>query len=263
MRINGSRWVCVLVACGLAWTTTSRAAESEFSARVLGVPVELAPLTAVVAAHGEHLRAALAPSAVAKVQKAAIGLVDEGFEEGVTILSASQRSGAALLGADARPGDVNAVAFLVLFEAAAGMDSDLRSVLAEAKSMAEAKQTLRDDQIALAKALARHRAQAPLPAVSDSPVPKLVRQRSPLLHLEYVHAPALPELPSDLAKAPTSDLKRLWLETEGLSAVPELAEITTLRLQAARARRDRYVAVLSELEKQVLPTAEVVVHRLQ
>jgi len=179
--------------------------------------------------------------------------------------------------------DVSEAAFIVLASAAKDMDNDIRMIMAEIKAMTAAKQKLRElikelngwisaemskhpdsedvnnKRVAGSSATARPAAKAP-------PVRRMTLETrtSPVIHFEYVKAPAIPPLPPRNPGLTISGLKSLLDDIQGnLDGMNEMSEATSLRLQVALDRRSKIIQTLSNMMKKLGSSQERLVQNIK
>jgi hypothetical protein len=241
-------------------------------ARFVAAPKPLPPLPATIAARGDRLRALLAPSAAAKVDQAAAALIAASLEDPLSVFAASEQSAGTFLPPEARPPEIDAVAYVILYQATTDMDRELSTALHDLQAMIAAKETLAQRQSTLAATLVQRRAGAPTLAAfpsgdsagsSGTPSLPFARERSALLHLEVVPHPAIPELPADLTHAKRDELQQAWQVLETWTPLNAVTDHASLQLQEAQERRGKLVAVLAHLAGRLGPATEAVVHKLK
>jgi ElaB/YqjD/DUF883 family membrane-anchored ribosome-binding protein len=167
--------------------------------------------------------------------------------------------------------DIEAMAFVVLMEAAKSAQEDLKQIMAEVKAINAAKQRLRDliarvnrDVVAstiachegkkleyasngLGGASAYHRVPIPVADVES-------RDGVQTATVNYVEGRTATH---DDLQAVLDDLKNR------LDSMTEMSEMTSLRLQMAMDRRAKFITTLSNLMKKISDTQDSVIQNLK
>jgi hypothetical protein len=183
--------------------------------------------------------------------------------------------------------DVSEAAFIVLAMATKDMDDDIRMIMAEIKAMTAAKQKLREvikqlnDWISeeMSKGgsgssdMNNSTVSGEKPRTTGKPRPAkaplargviLEKTSSPVIHLEYVKAPAIPPLPPRGSGVTIQGLKSLLDDLKGkLDGMNEMSEMTSLRLQMTMDRRSKFISTLSNIMKKVGTTQETLVQNIK
>jgi len=171
---------------------------------------------------------------------------------------------------DLNGADIEALAFVVMMEAAESAQADLKMIMAEVKAMTNAKARLRDlikkvnrdvaanagcgdglkklnFAVGLGSETAYHRAAMPM---LDPEAPGGVRLK-----------------PCDLHRGKIESYEQLVMIQDGLKdqldSLSEMSQMTSLRLQMAMDRRSKYTETLSNLMKKISATADTLVQNLK
>lgn len=184
--------------------------------------------------------------------------------------------------------DVSEAVLIVMALATKDVDDDIRMIMAEIKATNAAKQKLRESIKELngwiSKEMSKHpgsedidnekvekpgtTARAARPAAKKT-VPPFRRmtfetKTSPVIHLEYVKAPAIPPLPPRNPGLTVSGLKPLLDDLKGnLDGLNEMSEMTSLRLQMTMDRRSKFIETLSNIMKKIGATQETLVQNIK
>jgi len=184
--------------------------------------------------------------------------------------------------------DVSEAAFIVMAMATKDMDDDIRMIMVEIRAMTAAKQKLRELIKELngwiSQEMSKHAesedinnekaagssttSRAARPATKTPPVPArrmtLETRTSPVIHLEYVKAPAIPPLPPRNPGLTVSGLKSLLDDIQGnLDGMNEMSEATSLRLQMTMDRRAKIIQTLSNMMKKLGSSQERLVQNIK
>jgi uncharacterized spore protein YtfJ len=184
--------------------------------------------------------------------------------------------------------DVTEAAFIVMAMATKDMDDDIRMIMVEIRAMTAAKQKLRELIKELngwiSQEMSKHAesedinnekaagssttSRAARPATKTPPVPArrmtLETRTSPVIHLEYVKAPAIPPLPPRNPGLTVSGLKSLLDDIQGnLDGMNEMSETTSLRLQMTMDRRTKIIQTLSNMMKKLGSSQERLVQNIK
>jgi len=185
--------------------------------------------------------------------------------------------------------DISEAAFIVMAMATKDMDDDIRIVMAEIKAITAAKQKLRDQikdlnewiseemskakggaissDIANAQVSGKPSRTAPRPQPAGAPaayVSTLEKASSPVIHLEYVKAPAVLPIPPRSSGVRAEGLKSLLNDLKGkLDGMNEMSEMTSLRLQMTMDRRSKFIETLSNIMKKIGTTQDSLVQNLK
>jgi hypothetical protein len=177
--------------------------------------------------------------------------------------------------------DVSEAAFIVLSMATKDMDDDIRMIMAEIRATNAAKQKMRELIKELNGWISREMSKYPesedidnekvgeseTPARAVRPAVKTAApaarratfetKTSPVIHLDYVKAPAVPPLPPRNSGLTVSALKSLRDDLKGnLDGLNEMSEMTALRLQMTMDRRSKFIQTLSNIMKKASTTQE-------
>ena len=170
--------------------------------------------------------------------------------------------------------DVEAVAFIVLMGATADMDSDLKSIMAEVKSMDNAKQKLRALVSTVNADVAAHAGEgnnqpcaSPLPKTTTRSLSSAVCGQYSSLHSEAAYAlkqvPHAGTLPP-AAISSVGDLRAMLSRSKDkLDSLNEMSEATSLRLQMTMDRRSKFISALSNVMKKISTTSDSIVQNLK
>lgn len=173
--------------------------------------------------------------------------------------------------------DIAEAAFIVMIMATKDMDDDIRLIMVEIKAMNAAKQKLRDLIKELngwiSQEMSKHAGSEDIGnervAGSKIPAPPVRRmtletKTSPVIHLEYVKAPAIPPLPPRNPGLTVSGLKSMLDNLKGkLDGMNEMSEMTSLRLQMTMDRRSKFIETLSNIMKKTSTTQENLVQNIK
>lgn len=184
--------------------------------------------------------------------------------------------------------DASEAAFIVMAMAVEDMDDDVRMIMAEIKAMNTAKQKMRDmikelngwistemskpngseDIDGEKVAGSKSKAGAARPPARATALPlrriTLETKTSPVIHLEYVKAPAIPPLPPRKPVQTVSGLKSMLDDLKGkLDGMNEMSEMTSLRLQMTMDRRSKFIETLSNLMKKTSTTQDILVQNIK
>jgi hypothetical protein len=173
--------------------------------------------------------------------------------------------------------DISEAAFIVLSMATKDMDDDIRMIMAEIKAMTAAKQKLRELIKELngwiSQEMSKHPGSKDIDndkvAGSKTTAPPLRRitietKTSPVLHFEYVKAPAIPPLPPRNPGLTVSVLKSILDDLKSnLDGMNEMSEATSLRLQMTMDRRSKFIQTLSNIMKKSSTTQETLVQNIK
>ncbi len=158
-------------------------------------------------------------------------------------------------------GDIEAVAFLVMMQATNDMDKDLQQIMAEVKSMNNAKQKLRDLINQVNKDVADNAGKTDAPCLTplcrslSSELNELATGTAGLRRPVRLSAPARPTYGN--LRVLQGQLK------QNLDSMNEMSETESLRLQMAMDRRSKFVATLSNIAKKMSDTSESMVQNLK
>jgi Arc/MetJ-type ribon-helix-helix transcriptional regulator len=166
--------------------------------------------------------------------------------------------------------DIEAEAFVVLFEATKSADQDLKAIMANVKAITNAKQGLRDLISKVNKDVAANTSRVNKP-------PRLDFSTGMGTEEAYHHAPIpVPDptsvggvrlVPTDLHTGnlvSVAELKTILDELIGqLDSMSELSEMESLRLQMAMDRRSKFISTLSNIMKKISKTADTLVQNLK
>ncbi len=157
--------------------------------------------------------------------------------------------------------DIEAVAFLVMMQATNDMDKDLQQIMAEVKSMTNAKQKLRDLTNQLNKDAAANAGKPDAPCLTPlcrslaSELKELATTTSSLRHPVRLQAPANPTY---------ANLRTLHGQLQqNLDSMNEMSEMTSLRLQMTMDRRSKFIETLSNIMKKLSTTSESIVQNMK
>jgi hypothetical protein len=173
--------------------------------------------------------------------------------------------------------DVSETAFFVLAMATEDMDDDIRQVMAEIRAMNAAKQKLRGSIKELNGWISEEMSK---PAGTGNPEhekverpgtpPPLPRRMafetrtSPVIHLEYAKASAVPPLPSRRPGLTAAALRALLSDAQkDLDVLNEMSEMNSLRLQMTMDRRAKFIQTLSNLIKKLGSAQERLVQNIK
>jgi putative addiction module CopG family antidote len=171
---------------------------------------------------------------------------------------------------DLAGGDIESLAFIVLMGATKGADQDLQTIMAEVKSMTNAKQKLRDLINLINKDIASNT------SCVDKP-PRLDFSSGMGSEEAYHHAPIpVPDpnlvggvrlVSTDLHNGNLADVAELRAILDKLrdqlDSMNELSEMTSLRLQMAMDRRSKFMSTLSNVMKKISNTSDTLVQNLK
>ena len=158
--------------------------------------------------------------------------------------------------------DIEALIVLVMMQAAADAERDLKAIMAEVKAMNDAKAKLREVMDKARKQVAEHsgrkgtdRCLAPLcgglqPAVAEA---------AAALHHTRAQVTLTPKEPTTIGelRAVADDLKGK------LDGMNEMSEMTSLRLQMMMDRRSKFISTLSNIMKKISSTQDTLVQNLK
>jgi hypothetical protein len=164
--------------------------------------------------------------------------------------------------------DVSEAAFFVLAMATEGMDDDIRLIMAEIRAMNAAKQKLRESIKELNGWISQEMSkQAGSENINNEKVERRMifeTKRSPVIHLEYAKASAVPPLPSRRPGLTAAALRAFLSDAQkNLDDLNEMSEMNSLRLQMTMDRRAKFIQTLSNLIKKLGSTQERLVQNIK
>jgi hypothetical protein len=173
--------------------------------------------------------------------------------------------------------DVSETAFFVLAIATEDMDDDIRLVMAEIRAMNAAKQKLRGSikelnawiSQEMSKPAGTGNAEHEKVEKPGTPPPPPRRmafetRTSPVIHLEYAKASAVPPLPSRRPGLTAAPLRALLSDDrKDLEVLNEMSEMNSLRLQMTMDRRAKFIQTLSNLMKKLGSAQERLVQNIK
>jgi hypothetical protein len=176
-----------------------------------------------------------------------------------------------------KDGDVSEAAFLVMSMATKDMDSDIRMIMAEIKTMNAAKQKMRElirdlnqwisDEMSKhpgSKDIDNDKVTGSRPPVAPTRRMSFETKTSPVLHLEYAGTPVVPPLPRRNPGMSMTAIRSLKSEVEGnLDGVNEMSETTAARLQLVMDRRSKFIETLSNMMKKIGTTMETLAQNIK
>jgi hypothetical protein len=166
--------------------------------------------------------------------------------------------------------DIEALAFVVMMEAAKSAQEDLKEIMAEVKAMTNGKAKLRD-------LINKVNRDVTANAGCDADVRKLDFSRGLGSEPAYHRAP-MPVLdpdteagvrlkPCDLYRGKILRYEQLLAIRDGLKdqldSLSEMSEMTSLRLQMAMDRRSKFMQTLSNIMKKISSTEDTLVQNLK
>lgn len=159
-------------------------------------------------------------------------------------------------------GDAEAIAFIVLMQAAREMDKDLKERMVEAR----------------AKAAARQKLQGLLEKVNRNVAVHAGRRDNELCHPPHcgisreahseasgaLRAARVPMEPVTREVKTVRDLRAVQSELKGkLDSMNEMGEMTSLRLQMMMDRRSKFISTLSNIMKKISTTQDTLIQNLK
>ena len=163
--------------------------------------------------------------------------------------------------ANAPGADIEAVAFLVMMQATQDMDKDLQAIMAEVKSMTNAKQKLRDLINQVNKDVADNAGKPDAPCLTPqcgslaSELKELAATTAGLRNPVRLSAPARPTHAN--LRVLQGQLK------QNLDSMSEMSETESLRLQMVMDRRSKFMATLSNILKKMSNTSDSIVQNMK
>jgi hypothetical protein len=167
-------------------------------------------------------------------------------------------------------GDIEALVFIVLMEAARDMDADLKSIMEEIKAITAAKRALRE---------LIQRVRCDLDANAGAkPAARLKFAKSGLGSEAAYHKAQLPSpdascdgdvrpVATDLHPGPITEVDQLRAILESLrdklDSMSEISEMTSLRLQMMMDRRSKFLSTLSNIMKKISSTQDAIIQNLK
>jgi hypothetical protein len=144
--------------------------------------------------------------------------------------------------------DLEAVAFIVMMEAASSMDADLKGILAEVKHVNAEKARLVEE---LRAGNARLTTLGPVGGEPQHrPVTGLSMMKTAFLQIPYAHVD--PQPPVDINALSADELRALMAQSQAkLDRLSEMSEMTSLRLQMMMDRRAKFISTLSNILKRL------------
>jgi hypothetical protein len=157
--------------------------------------------------------------------------------------------------------DIEALAFVVMMQATNDMDKDLQQIMAEVKSMTNAKQKLRDLINNVNKDVAGNAGKLDAPCLTPlcrslaSELNELATTTAGLPRPVRLSAPSHPTYAN--LRVLQGELK------QNLDSISEMSETESLRLQMTMDRRSKFIATLSNMMKKMNETSESVVQNMK
>jgi len=159
-------------------------------------------------------------------------------------------------------GDIEALVFLVLMEAAKSAQEDLRAIMASVKAINDAKATYRE-MIEKVQAEIAARGGKKKTSRSKSKPPRPRPLKTPVLGVEYWPAPKVPDLgPLGSMSVAELDAKLAQL-TDARDSLAEMGEEQQLRLQMYMDRRQKLFQMLSNIMKKLSDTSGTIIGNLK
>ncbi len=172
--------------------------------------------------------------------------------------------------------DVSEAAFIVMTMATRDMDDDIRMVMVEIKAMTAAKQQLRDlirDLNSwISQEMSKHPEGAPIQVVQPRRKKNILtvrpivlkKERSPVIHFEYLRAPVIPALPPRNSGVTIAYLRALREDLKGkLDGMNEMSEMTSSRLNMTMDRRSKFISTLSQMLKKTNSSLDVLAQNIK
>jgi putative addiction module CopG family antidote len=166
--------------------------------------------------------------------------------------------------------DIEALAFLVLMQAAKSAQEDLKAIMARVKAINEAKSALRDLMSSVSKDVAANAGQKngePPLDFSEGVGSEKAYHRALLPVAEPTSDGTIPTVLAELHKGRITQVDQLRAIRESLAGKPDsltdLGEFEQLRLQMAMDRRSKAMSVLSNVLKKMSEAQAAIVANLK
>jgi len=178
-----------------------------------------------------------------------------------------QKSNYAVLG-DVNDEDIEAMAFLVLLEAAKSAQEDLRESMARVKAINDAKAAQRDLVTKVSHDISENAARRPPLKFSRGGIgSEEGYHKMPVPQVDPATSGGLRRVPRDLQPGPIKDVDELRSIGENLrselDSLSDLGELEAMRLQLLMDRRSKAMTALSNLIKKIGETSSPIVHNLK
>jgi hypothetical protein len=159
-------------------------------------------------------------------------------------------------------GDLEALAFLVLMDAAKSAEDDLNLIMAETKAITNSKQALRDILSEVNRDVASSDKSKPS-APCNTPTCRSLAVRVSQIEAQAPASPKVRRL--QVRPNPTfADLNTVQSDFKSrLDSMNEMSEMTSMRLQMAMDRRSKFMDALSNIMKKISDTSESVVQNIK
>jgi hypothetical protein len=206
-------------------------------------------------------RGLMAASAIAKLEAGGLALAPKTVTKPTKHLQKAATTWAKTTWPALADGDIMAIAFIVLMEAAKSAREDLKAIMDSVKAINDAKQEYRE---MIAKLQAEIAARGGTPKASKKKKkPPLPEPLKTPLGLEYHPSPRVPQLRS-LESMTLADLEAKLAElTDAKDSLAELGEEQQLRMRIYMDRRQKLMSTISNLRKKMSETSAAIVSNLK